>query len=52
MKAWNNGGGNFRDNLLNNAEITKHLSREEIDGIFQADNYLKNVDRVFERLKI
>ena len=52
MKAWNTKDGSFRDNLLNDPEVTSLLPKEEIASCFDADAYLKNVDQVFQRLGI
>ena len=43
------GGGNFKLNLENDAEITKYLSQEEIDDCFSAQDYLENIDEIFKR---
>jgi len=52
MKAWNNPDGNFKQNLLDDPEVRKYISTKEIDDCLQATPYLKNIDRVFERLGI
>jgi adenylosuccinate lyase len=52
MAAWNQEGGNFHNNLLANAEVRKHLSEEDIAICLDAESYLKNVDKVFERLGV
>jgi adenylosuccinate lyase len=52
MKAWNKADGDFRKNLLGDPAVREKLSEQEIEGIFEPQNYLKNVDRVFERLGI
>ncbi|MGH9550589.1 MAG: adenylosuccinate lyase [Terriglobales bacterium] len=52
MKAWNKRDGNFKENLLHDAEVTTHLSKSELEDCFNAKNYLKNLDRVFARLGI
>jgi adenylosuccinate lyase len=49
MKVWDENG-NFQDLLKNDADITSHLSSEEIDGVFSLDTYLRNVDAIFDRV--
>ncbi len=49
MKTWDQGG-DFRSHVLEDEEIAKHLSREQIERIFSLDAYLRNVDRVFDRV--
>jgi adenylosuccinate lyase len=49
MKVWDENG-NFQDLLKNDADITSHLSSEEIDGVFSFDTYLRNVDAIFDRV--
>ena len=49
MKVWDEGG-NYRDLINSDADISSHLSREEIDRVFDLTHYLRNVDRVFERV--
>src|SRR6266481_2903823 len=48
MKVWETGE-NFRDLLKQDAEINAHLSIAEIDGVFEVDTYLRNVDQFFDR---
>jgi len=52
MKAWNQPAGNFKQNLLDDKEVRKHISKEEIEGCLQATSYLKNIEQVFERLGV
>jgi len=52
MKAWNSKSGSFKDNLLSDQEVRKLVSKEEVENCFDAKNYLKNVDRVFQKLGI
>jgi len=48
MKTWD-CGGDFRDAILGDAEITGILSMEEIDRAFSLDEALRHVDAIFER---
>jgi len=49
MKTWDEGG-DFRTRVLADADITAHLSREQIERAFALNTYLRNVDRVFARV--
>ncbi len=49
MKAVS-GGGNFRELLKTDKEVTKHLSEKEIDGCFDLKYYTRNVDKIFKRI--
>jgi adenylosuccinate lyase len=52
MKAWNKSDGNFKENLLSDPEVMAKLSKAEVEDCFNAQNYLKNLDTVFQRLGI
>ncbi len=52
MKAWNNDGGSFRNNLLADSQITDFLESKEIEECFDPEHYIRNVNQVFERLGI
>ena len=52
MKAWNKDDGNFRQNLLNDANVKKYLTQQEIEDCFNAENYLGNLDKVFARVGV
>ena len=49
MRVWDEGG-EFKDLILNDADVRKHLSAEEIERIFSLEHYLRNVDKVFGRV--
>jgi adenylosuccinate lyase len=49
MKVWDEGG-NYKDLITNDADVTSKLSLEEIDRVFDLKHYLRNVDKVFERV--
>ncbi|MGI9035530.1 MAG: adenylosuccinate lyase [Pyrinomonadaceae bacterium] len=51
MKVWDEGG-EFRDLVLADKDITGKLSTEEIERIFDVKHYLRNVGKVFERVLI
>lgn len=52
MKAWNKAGGDFKQNLLEDENVTSVLSEEEISQCFDPSFYLKNINQVFKRLEI
>jgi adenylosuccinate lyase len=49
MKVWDEGG-EYRDLVTKDADIASKLSPEEIARVFDLRHYLRNVDRVFERV--
>ena len=48
-KAFGVENGNFKNELLNDKEITKIISPKEIEACFDFNEYLKNIDKIFER---
>jgi len=52
MEAWNKDSGDFKENLLNNENVTALMTRSEIEDCFNPAYYLKNIDQVFQRLGI
>jgi adenylosuccinate lyase len=52
MQAWNKSDGNFKENLLNDTDVTGIVSRDELLKCFEAETYLQNLDQVFKRLGI
>ena len=49
MKVWDEGGDYF--NLVKtDADISSHLSEDEIARVFDLRHYLRNVDKVFDRV--
>lgn len=49
MKVWDEGG-NYVELIGQDADITSKLSPDEIARVFDLKHYLRNVDRVFERV--
>ncbi|MBN1913536.1 MAG: adenylosuccinate lyase [Candidatus Omnitrophica bacterium] len=49
MKTWR-GPAEFQDNLSQDKDVSKYLSRKELDKIFDLDYYLRNVNKIFQRL--
>jgi adenylosuccinate lyase len=48
MDTWDHGG-DFRERVLGDAEITRVLAKEEIERAFSLDEALRHVDAIFER---
>ena len=51
MKSWDQGG-DFREMVKSDAEVTSYLSSEDLDSLFGYDYYLRYVDDVFKRLEL
>jgi len=49
MKVWDEGG-EYRDLIMKDADISSRLSPEEIARVFDVNHYLRNVGRVFARV--
>jgi len=49
MEVWE-GKGTFKELLLEDEELSKFLSREEIEEIFDINYHLKHVDTIFHRV--
>ena len=49
LAAWDGKGG-FRELLAADKDVTKQLSKEELDGLFDAGRHLKHVDTIFKRV--
>ena len=49
MKVWDEGGV-YKDLVLKDEDIAKHLSQEEVERVFDLKHYLRNVEIVFERV--
>lgn len=51
-QAWNKEDGNFHDLISKDSRVTEHLSSEEIEGCFDPQHHLKNLDQIYQRLSI
>jgi adenylosuccinate lyase len=51
-QAYNNNGASFQENLLQDERVMELLTREEIEGCLNPENYLKNIDAVFTRVGV
>lgn len=49
LDAFQNGG-NFKNNLLNDKEVTDLLSAEEIEAIFNPQEFLENINTIYDRI--
>lgn len=47
--AWNKKDGDFKKNLLSDGEVTKALSKNEIEECFDPKRHLKNIDVIFNK---
>ncbi|WP_038057841.1 adenylosuccinate lyase [Thermodesulfobacterium hydrogeniphilum] len=50
MKVWQDETLNFKDLVLQDKRILKVLSQQEIEKVFDVKYYLKNIDKIFERV--
>ncbi len=50
MEVWQDPTKNFRDQVLSDEEILKHLSRDEIESLFDLKRYLRHVNTIFDRV--
>lgn len=48
IEAFDNNG-DFKFNINNDKEIAKYLSEDEISNCFDAEDYLKNINKIYER---
>lgn len=51
LNAFENDG-NFKNNLENDKEVTKFLSKKEIENCFKSEDYLKNIEAIYKRFKV
>jgi adenylosuccinate lyase len=51
MKTWA-GAGTFKDSLLADAEVLKHLTKREIESAFNLDSHFRQVDATFKKVGI
>ena len=42
--------GNFKLNLEKDSEVTKLLTKQEIDNIFDKQTFLQNIDGIYDRV--
>jgi adenylosuccinate lyase len=51
MKSWKDEVS-FFDLLSKDSEVTKHLSKKDMEGIFDYQYFIRHVDEIFARLKL
>jgi len=49
MKVWDEGG-DYKELVMNDADISAKLSSEEIERVFDVKHYMRNVEKVFARV--
>jgi adenylosuccinate lyase len=49
MKAWQEGG-DFKDIVLRDPDISRHLTANQIEKVFNLKQHLRNVDYIFKRV--
>ena len=49
MDVWNDKNKNLKDELTGSKEISKYLTKEEIEEVFNSKKMLKNIDYIFNR---
>lgn len=49
MESWQKGI-EFKNLLLDDAELRGHLTREDIENIFKYENFLQHIDFIFDRV--
>ena len=52
LSAFNTDNGNFKNNLLNDKEVTNILSNTEIENCFDSSYYLRNIEEIYSRFGI
>ncbi|MBZ0186478.1 MAG: adenylosuccinate lyase [Candidatus Obscuribacterales bacterium] len=52
MSVWNRNGMSFKDKLLADPKVMDKLTEKEVETCLDPQSYLKNIDKVFERLGI
>mgnify|MGYP002856119176 CR=1 FL=1 len=50
--SWNDELGDFKQSIINDIDIKKLMSREEIETCFSTDKHLANLDFIWDRLEI
>ena len=50
MKVWEDPQKTFKEEVLADPEITKLLSRDELERLFDLKHYLRHVDTIFKRV--
>lgn len=51
LKSWQDGSS-FQDNLIRDKELSKALNVKELKECFNLNYYLRNIDKIFRRIKL
>ncbi len=51
MDVWNNGS-DFKTKLLNDSDVEKYLSSDEIESLFDGEKVKQNINKIFRRLQL
>jgi adenylosuccinate lyase len=51
MKSWREGS-DFKTNLIRDKEVSRYFNKKDLDKIFNLDYYLRNVNKIFSRLRL
>ena len=51
MDVWNNGS-DFKSKLLNDSDVGKYLTSDEIEALFNGEKVKRNINKIFERLDL
>lgn len=49
MRVWDEGG-NFKDFVMNDKDLTQHLKENDLKEVFSLDHYVKSRDEIFSRI--
>ncbi len=49
MQTWKDSGS-FKDNLLSDSRLAGYLNAKELDKLFDLDFYLRNVNKIFQKV--
>ncbi|UCH12477.1 MAG: adenylosuccinate lyase, partial [Candidatus Omnitrophota bacterium] len=52
MKTLESEEGDFKENLLKDKELLKALKPSQIASCFDLKYYLRNIDKIFRRIKL
>ncbi len=52
MSAFDSTDGSFKNNLLNDSDVKRYLSVEEIENCFDSGYYLRNISEIYKRFDI
>jgi adenylosuccinate lyase len=52
LSVWNTTDGDFKAEVMQHDEITKHLSSDELEECFKPEAHLKHVEEIFNRVLV